>query len=86
MNITDIFRVIESYDFAKKYNQYQQENNLHSNLKNQCIGHEMTKYKKIGLLTNPQKGYWKITKEGKELFTNVKENDVEDFYRKYIFI
>lgn len=46
----------------------------------------MTKCKKIGLLINPQKGYWAITKEGKELLTSVKENNVEDFHRKYIFI
>ena len=33
MNINDIFNIIKTDDFAKKYNQYQKENNLHSNLK-----------------------------------------------------
>ena len=50
MNINDIFNIIENCDFAKKYQFYQTEHHLKSNLKNQCIGYEMTKCKKIGLL------------------------------------
>ena len=78
-----IFDIIDNCEFAKTYYEYQKQNDLHSDLKNQCIGYEMTKCKKIGLLENPENGCWKITENGKKFFVSVKGN-IDLFYHKYI--
>ena len=80
-----VINIIERCDFAKQYSHFQAENKLHSNLSGECINYELTKCKKIGLLNNSRRGYWKITERGKKVFISA-NGDSEMFYNKYIRI
>ena len=80
-----VINIIERCDFAKQYSHFQAENKLHSNLSGECINFELTKCKKIGLLNNSRRGYWKITERGKKVFISA-NGDSEMFYNKYIRI